>query len=79
MDPLGLFSLACAPHTRALSGIVAVELESQNLGAVLESPTQSGRKTNMGLVFRDDGLVVKQAFSTQATQTHMRAHHDREP
>lgn len=30
----------------------------------------------MGLVFRDDGLVVKQTFIMQATQTHMRSHHD---
>ena len=41
------------------------------------SPTQSGRKINTGLVFRDDGLVVKQTFITQATQTHTGAHHDR--
>ena len=31
----------------------------------------------MGLVFRDDGLVAKQTFIMQATQTHMGAHHDR--
>ena len=30
----------------------------------------------MGLVFRDDSLVVKQTFITQATQTHTGAHHD---
>lgn len=41
------------------------------------SPTQSGRKINTGLLFRDDGLVVKQTFITQATQTHTGAHHDR--